>query len=227
MSAIPLYELSGIEHAWGGAGRPALRLERLVLAPGEALGLTGPNGSGKSTLLRILAFLTAPDRGEVRFDGTPVADEARRAALRREVTLLLQEPRLLRRKVFDNVAYGLRVRGERRGLADRVAGALTRVGLAPERFARRWWYELSGGEAQRVALAARLVLRPRVLLLDEPTASLDAASAVRIMDAIHEEQSSRGVALVVASHDRAWLDRLGARRLELSGEWGGAGAPEA
>lgn len=187
------------------AGREVLRVPGLEIAEGAVLGLAGHNGSGKSTLLRLLALLERPSQGRLLVDGRPVA--GRELELRRSITLLDQEPYLLRRSVFENVAYGLRVRGDRRDLSQRVAEALTAVGLDPD-FGRRSWRELSGGEAQRVALAARLALRPRVLLLDEPTASLDAESVARINEAALKAREQWGTTLVLVSHDLSWLFEL-------------------
>lgn len=198
-----LYELRDVVQEYGG--REVLRVPELDVRERRITGLAGPNGSGKSTLLRILAFLESPVGGEVRWQGGPARAGA--DGLRREVTLLTQEPYLLRRSVAANVAYGLKVRGMG-GETGRVREALDMVGLPPDSFARRAWYELSGGEAQRVALAARLALRPRVLLLDEPTASLDEESALRIHDAALMAREQWGATLVVVSHDADWLDRV-------------------
>lgn len=202
MSA-PLYECRNLIHRY--TGREALRLEALDIPRGSILGLAGPNGSGKSTLLRTLAFLQEPSGGTLRFDGRTVQGDADRARLRRQVTLLLQEAYLLRRRVFDNVAYGLRVRGDKVRLAERVAEAMDMAGLDYGAFARRQWFELSGGEAQRVAMAARLVLRPMALLLDEPTASLDVKSTKLVQQAALKAREAWGTTLVVASHDQEWL----------------------
>ncbi|EPR37325.1 ABC transporter related protein [Desulfovibrio sp. X2] len=202
-TSTPVYSLRGIEHEY--KGRPSLRLPSLDVPAGTILGLCGPNGCGKSTLLRVMAFLLRPTHGEVTFAGRPADDFP---ALRREVTLLLQRPVLLRRSVFDNVAYGMRVRGLRRNLAERVSESLCAVGLDPAVFARRSWRELSGGEAQRVAMAARLAIRPRVLLLDEPTSSLDPESAERITAAAKLARDGQQATVVVVSHDHAWLRGL-------------------
>lgn len=204
--SIPLFEAHGLSFRY--PGRPAVALPGLRVAAGDILGLAGPNGTGKSTLLRILAFLYPPATGELRFDGRSVTSEAQRARLRRQVTLLPQEPRLLSRSVWHNVTYGLRVRGDKQNMDERAAEALDMVGLEPSRFLSRSWRQLSGGEAQRVALAARLVLQPRALILDEPTASLDAASAERIRQAALTARQERGTTLIIASHDLRWLDTV-------------------
>jgi tungstate transport system ATP-binding protein len=111
----------------------------------------------------------------------------------------------MHRTVFENVAYGLKIRKKTRRLSSRVKQALGQVGLESADFAKRKWYELSGGEAQRVALAARLILKPAVLLLDEPTASVDAESAGLIRKASLEARQKWGTTLVVATHDWQWL----------------------
>ena len=203
----PLYEGHDLRRRYGG--RPALFLPHLRLERGQPLALTGPNGSGKSTLLRLLAFLETPDEGRLEFFGSPGVSP------RLEATLLLQEPYLLKRSVFENVAYGLRARGRTADLAEKVGAALEAVGFAPSRVIRRQWRELSGGEKQRVALAARLVLRPLALLLDEPTSNLDVRSAAAIQKAVRDAVDA-GTTVVVASHDEGWLRDFDARRLRLS-----------
>ncbi len=209
MSA-PLYSLRNVRQEYGR--RLALDLAELDVPERSILGLSGHNGSGKSTLLRILAFLEDPVAGSVAYAGRPAS--TRNAELRREVCLLTQEPYLLKRSVLGNVAYGMWVRGENR--QERAEEALDMVGLAPTKFARRSWRELSGGEAQRVALAARLVLRPRVLLLDEPTNNLDRESATRIKDAAVAARTAWGATLVVVSHDLPWLESVADRVIRLA-----------
>ena len=200
----PLFELEDLEFAYGG--RKVLSLRHLAFPQGSVVGLVGPNGSGKSTLLKVLALLAPPTRGRLLYRGQPIA--GRENLLRREVTLLLQEPFLLKRTVFENVAYGLRARGQTEGLKERVEESLALVGLSPKRFASRHWYQLSGGEAQRVSLASRLALRPRALLLDEPTASVDESSALLIKEAVLAATSEWGTTLVVATHDLVWLHEV-------------------
>lgn len=198
----PVYEIADVEHRFGG--RAALRCQRLTVPPGRIVGIRGPNGAGKSTLLSIMAFLAAPTSGTVRFMGR----EGRKGdvALRRQAVLMPQDPALLRRRVRANVTYGLAVRGvDDAGAADEAMGL---VGLDPGRYMGRWWWELSGGETRRVALAARLALRPSVLLLDEPTASLDPESALLVGQALLAARRLRGLTVVAVSHDSEWLDSV-------------------
>lgn len=198
---LPIYEIRSLKHSY--ADQTVLALEHLTVQPASIVGLIGPNGSGKSTLLRLLGLIERPTEGKIFFNGLcvePFADEARF-----QITLLPQEPLLMKRSVFRNVSYGLKLRGNQNNLIDRVNAALSLVGLPSENFARRPWYALSGGEAQRVALAARLALRPKVLLLDEPTAGVDAASAQLIKEASLRARQESGTTLIVASHDWEWL----------------------
>jgi len=198
----PLITLENVRQRY--SGRTVLEIDHLEFAEGSITGLAGPNGSGKSTLLRMLAFLDSPAQGTISFLGRPVLA---RSAVNRQVTLLVQEPYLLKRTVFANVAYGLRIRSKN-DIPAKVARALEIVGLDPAVFAKRQWFELSGGEVQRVALAARLALKPKLLLMDEPTASLDAKSAELIHNAALSARDEYGASLVIASHDMAWLEAV-------------------
>lgn len=201
LPASPIFRIEALEQRY--AGRRVLHVPSLEMAPGAIVGLMGPNGSGKSTLLRLLGFIEAPSRGRILFKGFPAGPFD--ARIRSRVTLLPQDPYLMNRSVFDNVVYGIKLRGQRADATGRVHRALEAVGLPPARFARRPWYALSGGEAQRVALAARLALAPEVLLMDEPTASVDAESAERIRQAALSARDHWGTTLIVASHDWSWL----------------------
>lgn len=198
----PVYDVRDVEHHYGD--RLAMRCNHLIVEPGRIVGIRGPNGAGKSTLLKILSFLMAPTSGEVKFCGQ--TGRCGDVSLRRQAVLLPQDPALLGRRVEDNVLYGLRARGEAEDGA--VSRALELVGLDPRRYQRRWWWELSGGEAHRVALAARLALKPTVLLLDEPTASLDPESAGLVRQAVLAARVQDGLTTVAVSHDSEWLDSL-------------------
>ncbi|MBI5591984.1 MAG: ABC transporter ATP-binding protein [Deltaproteobacteria bacterium] len=185
----------------------AVDIESLTISPASITGLIGPNGSGKSSLLRLLAFVDGPSEGRILFNGRKAAPFD--ASVRFHVSLLPQEPYLLKRSVFDNIAYGLVLRGVNQSRhTEAVTDALSLVGLSAEEFAGRSWYQLSGGEAQRVALAARLVLKPNVLLLDEPTASVDAASAQQIKASALKACREWGTTLIVASHDWQWVHEI-------------------
>ena len=196
-----VYKIRSLKHSY--CGQTVLSIDHLTIKPASIVGLVGPNGSGKSTLLRLLGLIEKPAEGEIRFNGRAVEPFSHNA--RFQITLLPQEPFLMRRSVFRNVAYGLRLRGDSVNAIERVDEALAMVGLSSEKFSRRPWYALSGGEAQRVALAARLVLRPKVLLLDEPTASVDAASAQLIREVSLKAREELNTTVIVASHDRQWL----------------------
>jgi tungstate transport system ATP-binding protein len=191
----------GLEHFYRDC--LVLQIDRLEIPHGAIVGIIGPNGGGKSTLLKLAGFVEKPSSGTIRFDGRPA--EPFSPQVRRRVALMPQEPFLLKRTVFSNVAYGLRVRNDFARLEARVHEALAWVGLNGREFAGRPWYALSGGEAQRVALASRLILKPDALLLDEPTANVDALSTQLIKDAALKARQEWGTTLIIASHDHAWL----------------------
>lgn len=199
--ASPLYAMRELIHVY--RGKSVLSIDRLELPRGGIIGVIGPNGSGKSTFLRLAGFVEKPTVGEIFFNGKPAGPFS--PEVRNRVTLLPQEPFLMKRTVLKNVAYGLQIRNAKERLAERVDKALAYVGLDGEDFAQRPSYALSGGEAQRVALAARLILKPEVLLMDEPTASIDALSAQLIKDAALKAQRDWGTTLIIASHDWQWL----------------------
>ena len=204
-----LYEASNIVQRYNG--REALNIQYLAIEEGEAVFLTGPNGCGKSTLLRLLAFLERPAAGELRYAGG--------AEGRKEATLLLQDPYLLHMSVFNNVALGLKFRNQTGELRQVFERCMQAAGFDdPWNFADRGPRELSGGERQRVALASRLALRPRVLLLDEPTANVDAASARALALAIQTCKAD-GITVVCATHDPALLRAIEAREIRLGTAW--------
>ena len=214
-----LYELRNVTQRYGG--RDVLHIPELAIEAGSIIGLAGPNGGGKSTLMRLLAFLESPASGEVLYRGKPTLGHE--YDLRGEVTYFPQEPYLLKRSVRANVGYGLLIRGLP-DVRERVDAALAAVGLDPERFAGRSWRQLSGGETKRVALAARLALQPRVLLLDEPTANLDRDSAELVRQAVFAAREQHGTTLLVSGHDQRWLDAISDAKLYLRD--GGLSAPQ-
>ncbi len=202
-----LFEAHDLRKCYGSI--TALHLPSFVMERGETVVLTGRNGSGKSTLLRLLAFLEKPTSGVLRYTGSQTEP-------RREITLLLQEPYLMKASVFWNVTLGLRLRGVDRKLARKgYMKSMLAVGFTdPESMASRGPGELSGGERQRIALASRLILSPSVLLLDEPTSNVDAASEKAILSVVRSLRA-RGVSVVCATHDRDVPAALDAREIGI------------
>ncbi|MDD9949182.1 MAG: ATP-binding cassette domain-containing protein [candidate division Zixibacteria bacterium] len=199
MTAGPIIVGEHLAHRYGSGFH--LHVENLALYAGKTYAVYGSNGSGKTTLLNILALLTLPQEGRILFEGRPVngADPARSRQYRRRVTLLMQHVYLFRSTVFDNVASGLRFRGmAKEAIEARVTGMLDKVGL--RQFAHRPAHSLSGGEAQRAGLARALVTDPDVLLLDEPTASVDAAHGKQIETILAETCRQRRMTVVLSTH---------------------------
>ena len=199
ITAGPIIVGEHLAHRYGSGFH--LQVENLALYAGRTYAVYGSNGSGKSTLLNILALLTLPQEGRILFEGRPVngADPGRSRQYRRRVTLLMQHVYLFRSTVFENVASGLRFRGMAKGAIEaRVTGMLDQVGL--RQFAHRPAHSLSGGEAQRAGLARALVTDPDVLLLDEPTASVDAAHGKQIEAILAETCRQRRMTVVLSTH---------------------------
>jgi len=202
------YQLTNVTKTY--AARTVLDIPALAVEPGDILAVVGPSGAGKSTLLRLLALLEEVSTGEVSFHlgERRVTYASASTADRRQLAMVFQRPALLSRSVRANVAYGLRLRGDRDG-RDRVDAVLERVSLTTLAEARP--RTLSGGELQRVAVARALVLEPRVLLLDEPTANLDPAN-VRLIEKLVREQHSRyGTTIVLVTHNIFQARRLATR----------------
>ena len=189
--------------------RTVLEIDHLEVYAGEILALVGPSGAGKSTLLRHLDFLESPSAGRLAFEdygcngNTPLE-------IRRQVTTVFQRPVLLNRSVAANVAYGLKVRGKNgKYAAQAVTEALTQVGLLG--LAKASARTLSGGEAQRVALARALVVKPSVLLMDEPTANLDPYNVKLIEQIISRVNHTYGTTVVLVTHNVFQAKRLAHR----------------
>ena len=209
-----MYRLDSLRKCYGS--NVALDIEELTIAEGRLYTLTGANGAGKSTLLSILAFLTPPTSGEIFYAGKRVVWEpGSMEEYRRKVTLLHQSPFLFGGTVYDNVAFGLKARGvQGEAQQRRVDKALAGVGL--QGFRDRKARELSGGEAQRVAMARALVLEPEVLLLDEPLANIDRETTGLLETAI-ASLPARGTTVVLITHDPEQPDRLNGESILLEG----------
>ena len=180
----------------------------LEVMPGEAVAIVGASGSGKSTLLGLLAGLDTPSAGSVSLDGVDLfgLDEDGRAALRaRLLGFVFQSFQLLPAlNALENVMLPLELSGIR-GADERAADMLSRVGLA-ERL-QHYPKTLSGGEQQRVALARAFVTRPKLLLADEPTGNLDAATGAGVIDLMFEMNAEARTTLLLVTHDEAIAGR--------------------
>jgi ATP-binding cassette subfamily C protein CydD len=198
----PAIEISGLTVAFPGRELPALHDVSLAIRPGEVIGVTGPSGAGKSTLLRALAGELEPASGIVRLDGVPP-----HGVVRTSIAWLGQRPYLFSGTVADNIALGrpeshvLHLR--RAALAAGLGGVLARLPDGLHTPVGEGGWGLSGGEAHRVALARTFLARAPLVLLDEPTAHLDAASESAITEII--ATLSRSATTVLASHSPALL----------------------
>ncbi|MGB8647099.1 MAG: phosphate ABC transporter ATP-binding protein [Anaerolineae bacterium] len=201
----PIYRIENLKKRYGS--RTVVDVSRLDIQAGEILALVGPSGAGKSTLLRLLNFLEPPSSGQIRYGGELIPDNGAPLSLRRQITTVFQRPALLSTDVYANVAFGLRLRGE--PVNGRVTELLSQVGLAD--LARVPAGKLSGGEMQRVALARALVIEPRVLLLDEPTANLDPYNVGLIEAIVREHNQRRGTTVVLVTHNIFQARRLAHR----------------
>lgn len=198
------------EVAYGDTTLTILHDISLAIQRGESLAIVGASGSGKTTLLGLLAGLDLPTRGSVQWEGQDITqlDEDARAALRgRMLGFVFQSFQLLPTlTALENVMLPLELQGAASAQRDAIA-MLGRVGLAH----RMGHYpkHLSGGEQQRVALARAFVVKPMLLLADEPTGNLDAATGAEIIELMFAMNAERGTTLVLVTHDDALAARCG------------------
>jgi len=202
---MPVFEICAASVHFGQASRAVRALSEvsLTIMPGERVALVGANGCGKSTLLRLLHGLAAPTAGHMR--SSPKLRQA----------MLFQKPHLMRVSVQANIALGLWLRGMPWAQAKAQAlTALARVGLSE--LALRSGRQLSGGQQQRVAMARAWALKPQVLLLDEPTASLDPHAKREVENLIEEFAiGPEAMTLIFASHNLGQVKRLASRVIYL------------
>ncbi len=195
--------------------RLALEIPHLEFAEGKIYALVGPNGAGKTTLLRLLNLLDQPTEGKLYFDEKEISGASSNTLnARRQMTFVMQNPVLFSSSVYKNVAYGLSVRSvDKITKHDAVSAALDMVGLSG--FEHRRARRLSAGEAQRVALARALVLKPRILFLDEPTANVDRRNVQVFESLTRKANSEQGMTVIFTTHDLSQAYRLTDRVISL------------
>ncbi len=214
MTRATLLQVRNLKVHRGGA--QVLEIPALDLRAGEVLALMGPNGAGKSTLMLTLAGLLPPSEGDLQFGQTILHTRADREVFRRRMTMVFQDPLLFDTTVAQNIASGLKLRGmpaaERK---PRVADWAGRLGI--EGLLNRSARQLSGGEAQRTALARAFVLQPEILFLDEPFSALDAHAREGLINDLGHILAQTGTTAVISTHDQAEAARL-AHRLAVMQE---------
>ena len=197
---MELYTIENLKLELGG--REVLNIPALAIPDDQIVALTGPNGSGKTSLLQLLGGLITPHRGGIKYRDQDLFSQttAVQDRMRRDLGIVLQSPYLFKTTVLSNVCYGLISRGiSRTEAAEKARETLELVGLGS--FGKRSHSALSGGEAQRVALARALVLEPKVLLLDEPFANVDAVSRSVIERVLVQENRYRKTSVIFTTHD--------------------------
>jgi tungstate transport system ATP-binding protein len=188
------------------AGRKVLDIERLDLEEGRITGIIGPSGAGKSTLLYILNGLEKSTSGKIVFDGKELKSEPD-IATRRHMSLVFQKPIVFNSSVYDNMAYSLKLRGlPKDEIRGKVIELASFIGLEDK--LRQRAVTLSGGEAQRLSLARAIIHKPRVLLLDEPTANLDPANVAMIEKLILHAKIEYKTSIIIVTHNMFQAKRL-------------------
>lgn len=188
--------------------RPVIEIETFDFAAGKIHALIGPSGAGKSTLLRTLNLLQKPSKGQITYFGQSLQYYgSSKLVAQRSMSMVFQKPSMFSGSVYYNVSLGLRLRRYKSSeVKTRVSRALEMVGLSD--FSNRSASTLSGGEAQRAALARALVTQPKILLLDEPTANLDPANVSMIENIIKKIHSETKLTIIIVTHNLYQAQRL-------------------
>lgn len=199
-----------------GQGRNILADINFKITAGEFVCVTGPSGAGKSTLLKMIAAIEPPSRGAVHINNQRI-DKLPKLALpylKRSIGVILQNTQLLfDRSAIDNVILPLAINGiDKNTSYKRARAAMEKVGLGDHYQLSP--IEMSGGEQQRLAIARAIVNRPKILIADEPTANLDANTALRIMD-VFKDFNRVGVTTIIASHDTGLMEKYTTRNLHI------------
>jgi tungstate transport system ATP-binding protein len=210
----PILEARNLKVERGGT--ILLNVPSLTIRDGDILSLIGPNGAGKTTLLQTLSYLLKPFQGEIVFRGHRVNSTHSVFEYRRKFALVFQEPLLFDTTVYENVASGLKIRGRKRGEINRRVGEeLERFGIS--HLSHRSARTLSGGEAQRTSLARAFAIKPEILLLDEPFASLDPPSREFMIEDLERILRQTETTTIFATHDRLEALRLSGQIAVMNG----------
>ena len=201
-----LYELKNLVKRY--EERKVLDIDNLSIEKGSVYGLLGPNGAGKTTLLEIFAFILRPDEGELYFcDNTVHYTNSDLHSYRKRVVLVQQHPVLFTTTIFKNVEFPLKIRKiEKAKRQNSVEELLSLVGMTA--FRGSLGHTLSGGETQRVAIAQALACSPDVILLDEPTSSVDIENRAGIENIIRRINREKGISILFTSHDMLQVKRI-------------------
>lgn len=198
--------IKNLQKSYGS--QQVLDIDELDFAPGIT-GLLGANGSGKSTLIRIIAGLDLDYQGSVLYDGQPLS-----SAVTSQMTLLFQKPYLLRRSVFDNIAYPLKIREVPKEECDRRVREVLAL-LDIENLSHKKGRQLSGGEGQKVSFARALVFKPKILLLDEPFSGVDSESMPLMEQIISDYAQKERSTVIIITHSISQAKRLCQRHIFL------------
>jgi len=200
---IEVKDLSFVYRMGEADAVPALQDLNLHIEPGQLVAIIGHNGSGKSTLAKLLCAVLYPTEGEIQIDGVPVR-EGNQWEVRRKVAVVFQDPddQLVMNRVEDDVAFGPENLGlPREEIAERVRSSLEALGL--KEIGERLIEDLSPGQKQRVAIAGALAMRPRFLVLDEPTALLPVPVAWRLISTVKDLNRQEGMGVLHVTHSMA------------------------
>ena len=182
--------------------KTVVEVERLNIETGSIYGIMGDNGAGKTTLLKIMAGLESYDCGKIAYNDTPLSKE-----VMKKITYLSQTPYLMQTSVYENIAYPLKIRNTPESVIfEKLKDVMEELNIGD--LGHQMATKLSGGESQKVALARALVFDPEVLLLDEPTASIDPATIEVIEEAILKRNQTQKMTVVMISHNVDQVKRV-------------------
>ncbi|MGB9928935.1 MAG: ABC transporter ATP-binding protein [Methanosarcina sp.] len=193
---------------------------------GTSTALVGPTGSGKTVLLRLIDLLEKPSSGTIYFEGSNANEsDNTRLQIRRQIGMVFQKPLAFKASVYDNIAYGLRIRGKKENMDEKIKDLLELIGLPG--YENRNALKLSGGETQRLALARAMITEPKLLLLDEPTANLDPLSKKKLEELILKINRESETTIIMTTHDLLQGQKLADKMVILNnGQVLQSGTPE-